>query len=149
MKTKRLFFLLTISIVLNACGNKSNNAETKVVAASQNETHYIDFTQTDSIQLYYYPQSKNQKEFKTYLIKDTSFVKSITDNLALPTVEKNACEHPAKMYLYKNGNVYKTAYAALNDSCQYLAYIVNGEPLFVPLNKEVENRLKQLIQTMN
>lgn len=143
MKTKRLFFLLIAGVVLNACNTKPT--ANMVMGESKNATTKINFSITDSVELNFYKQSGNQKEKQTFLIKDTTFINTLIQNLSVPIVDKNECSHNLKMYLFNNGEVYKTIYVALGDSCQYLAYALNSTSYFVPLNTELENKLQQLV----
>ena len=145
MKTKRLFFLLIVGMFLNACNNKSNIK--KEFVENENVTPEVNFAATDSVELNFYKPSKNQKEKQTFIIKDTAFINALAKNLNARPIETNECSHTIKLYLFNNGDVYKTIYVALGDSCQYLAYAVNSKSYFVPLGKELENKLHPLVTT--
>ena len=143
MKAKRLFSLLIVGMFLNACNNKS--VGNKEFADSENASAAINFASTDSVEINFYKPSKQQKEKQTFLIQDTAFISALVVNLNEAPVDKNECSHIIKMYLFNKGEVYKTIYVAMGDSCQYLAYAVNSKSYFVPLQMELENRLVQLV----
>jgi len=143
MKAKRLFSLLIVGLFLNACNNKP--VINKKVAESKNIQPAINFASTDSVEINFYKPSQQQKEKQTFLIKDTAFISALVTILEATPVDKNECSHTIKMYLFNKGEVYKTIYVAMGDSCQYLAYAVNSKSYFVPLGKSLKNKLQQLV----
>lgn len=147
MKAKRLFFLLMVGMVLNACNSKSSI--NKELVESETTLPAINFTAIDSVEINVYKSSKHQKEKETFFIDDTAFINALAHNLSAKPVEQNECSHTIKMYLFNNGEVYKTIYVAIGESCQYLAYAVNSQSYFVPLNKELQSKMAQLVTNNN
>lgn len=141
MKAKCFLFLLISCIAFFACNNNNEGNANIANASTAMAKPTPTIATPDSIELYYYPRPQNQKEFETFWIKDTTFINALAAELILPAVERNACPHQVKMYLYKRGEVYKTIYAAVEDSCHYLAYAVNGRPYFIPFNNAFKNML--------
>ncbi len=76
-------------------------------------------------------------------MKVNSDIKLQSDN---KTIEKKECPHRIKMYLFKNGDVYKTVYASVEDSCSYLAYAVNSKPFYVALSDSFKSELQRLVE---
>ncbi len=133
----KIYFIVLLSITLAALAGCNGMNEKK------NESGYIqeasaavagfDFSQTDSMEVYYFPDEKNQKVFIRHLVSDTLALNSFISFLENPETDTKSCDNDYKMFLYRNGAVYKTVYAATSDSCNYLAYVVNGVSYFMPL----------------
>ena len=147
MNSKCLLFLLSACIAFYACNN--GNEENTILAnasATTTDVQIPTIAAPDSVEFYYYPQPQNQKGFETFIVKDTVFINALTMQLVLPAISRSECPHNMKMYLYKNGEVYKTIYAALEDSGSYLAYAVNGQPYFIPMNNAFKKVLGSMIK---
>ena len=129
--------LLILVFVFVACNNEAPS-----VAAVQNRTDGLDLSATDSIELYHYADPKDQKKFYKKFITDTGFIQQVIKNLQEAGIEKTSCENDFKMFLYRNGEVYKTIYAATPDSCRYYAYIIDGITYFKPLDDSAVRMLK-------
>ena len=145
MKLKRLFSLLALSFSITACGDSNNQQGAKGKTNMANNKSTSLFVQIDSVEFYYYRHPHNQKEKETFLIKDSIFVKALVSNHQLKAIEKKECPHRIKMYLFKNGDVYKTVYASVEDSCNYLAYALNGKPFYVALSDSFKSELQHLV----
>ncbi len=145
MKLKRLIFLLALGISITACNNSNNQQRAKEETNMVNNKLTNLFTQIDSVEFYYYSKPQNQKENETFLIRDTLFINALASNLQLQTTEKKECGHFIKMYLFKKGDVYKTVYASVGGSCNYLAYAVNGKPFYAELSDSFKSEMQRLI----
>jgi hypothetical protein len=133
----RLFFVLVI-IAFVACNDQAATNSTNVQALSDK----LDLSVTDSIELYHYDDPTNQKKFYRKYITDSQFIKQVIQDVQAASIQKTPCENDFKMFLYKNGEVYKTIYIATPDSCRYYAYIIDGVTYFKPLSDSAVKMLK-------
>ena len=146
MHLKHLFLLFLLGFTLLSCNsNCDKRPATDAALATIEEKEKIDFSETDSVEVIYYPQPQNQKEFETFFIKDSLFINVLTANLATDTLSKAECAHQVKLYLFRRGEVYKTVYAALQPECSYLAFAVNGKPQFYALDAPLQQALHRLV----
>jgi hypothetical protein len=122
-------------VMLSACNSTATGGkEKKADSLPVTPTDRIDFSGTDSIELYHYANPANQREFYRTFIRDSGFIQQITNDIMDTTIQKAPCANDFKLYLFKNGAVYKTIYAATSDTCGYLAYVINGVTYFTHLN---------------
>lgn len=141
------FLLLVLLIALNiSCGQNENNhasvATVKDTAMLMRDTTIFD--RADSVELYHSPDPGTQKIFSKTVIADTMIIKSIVKSLKQPAITSDECPHHWKMYFFKNGDVFKTVY--FSDSCNYLAYSVNAQQVFKPLDKPLADTLKSFLR---
>lgn len=129
-----LFFSVTL-LVLLACNSGANSEKEHTTdTTAVMPPDYVDLSKTDSIELLHYPDPGNQKVYDRSFIKDSTLIKQIGNYILDTPVQKNPCANDFKLFLFRNGEVYKTIYAATSDTCRYLAYIINGVTYFTNLN---------------
>ena len=133
-KASILFFSVGFGI-MSACNSetKSENQPSSGAAVAGSADH-LDLSKTDSVELYHYSDPADQKAFYRTFIKDSQFIQHIGRYIQYKTVNKAPCANDFKLFFYKNGEVYKTIYAATADTCRYFAYVINGEAFFATLN---------------
>ncbi len=141
-----LFFCAALSMI-TACnsgtaGEKEKAADSTAVAATAT-ADLPDLSKTDSIELLHFPDPTNQKVYQNVIVKDTAFISQITSLVLAAPVTKSPCANDYKLFLFSNGDVYKTIYAATSDSCRYLAYVINGVTHFTGLNDSAIALLKK------
>ena len=141
-----LFFSAALLMVTacnsGATGEKEKAADSTAVTATA-MADQPDLSKTDSIELVYFPDAANQKVYHNSIIKDTAFISQITSYVLATPVQKSACANDYKLFLFRDGDVYKTIYAATGDSCRYLAYVINGVTHFTGLNDSAIALLKK------
>lgn len=141
---KKWFYGLLIVVGIMGC--RFNNSKDVLIMQSadtvKSAESNIDFTRIDSVEFIYLKTINPQNQTKSFYIKDTTFINTLKTNLVVDGKPTEECTHEVKLYLYKNGSVYKTAYAALNKACNYLAYAVNGKPVFMPLSPTLQQLLR-------
>jgi hypothetical protein len=141
-----LFFCATLSMI-TACNSDAAGEQEKAADSTAVTTAFTvdkpDLSKTDSIELLHFPDPLNQKVYNNTIIKDTAFVSRITGYALATPVTKNPCANDYKLFLFRNGDVYRTIYAATSDSCRYLAYVINGVTYFTGLNDSAIALLKR------
>lgn len=150
MKLKCLFFLLIVSFCSAGCNHNqhANAPADAAITTVERASSELDFRSIDSVEFLYYPDPQHQKDFKIFFIKDSLFIKALSQNLALAPVQKEECLHQVKMYLFNGRDVYKTLYASMQEGCRYLAYGVGSQSFFVPLSQPVQQALDSLVNTL-
>lgn len=123
--------------LLLACSEEAGNVP------SEGTTIWL---QPDSIEFIHYPDPSNQKQYQRMMIKDSGVVAGLFDNASGELQELEACTHNSKFYLFARGEVYKAIY--VSDSCNYLAYAVNGGQRFVKLLPDNRMRLDSLVRLL-
>jgi hypothetical protein len=135
---------------MTACNSGTPGEKEKAIdstaAVSVAPADQLDLSKTDSIELLHFPDAANQKLYSHTIIKDTAFIRQITNNVLDTPAQKNPCDNDLKLFLFKNGDVYKTIYAATSDSCRYFAYVINGVTHFTNLNDSAVVLLKKHIK---
>ena len=135
---RNTFVAFLFSLLLLSCsqrGSERKESDSTLSEFVRND----DFRTIDSVELYNYPDPKNQRQFSNANSADPRLIELLKSSLRKPSIEKTECIHYRKMYLFRNKEVFKTMY--ISDSCNYLAYAMNGKQVFKPLDQE----LKQLI----
>jgi hypothetical protein len=138
-----VMFFSVFLVIMAACnsGAKSRKEQpTDSLAIASPEL--IDLTETDSIELYHYADPANQKAFYRTFIQDTLFIQQIRHYVTNAPVQKSPCANEFKLFFYRNGEVFKTIYAATADTCRYFAYVINGKTIFTDLNDSAMALLK-------
>jgi hypothetical protein len=137
-------------LILIACNSgtsvendKVTNTTTVTAVAAAD---HPDLSKTDSIELLQFPDPANQRVYNNTIIKDTAFIRQITNSVLDTPAQKNPCANDYKLFLFKNGDVYKTVYAATSDSCRYFAYLINGVTHFTNLNDSAIALLKKHVK---
>jgi len=147
----KYILILVFVVIFSGCSNqtqtKSSGALVSDSTVATPPTTTINFQETDSVEFIYYPNPTNQREYQNFFIRDKKIIDQLIANVSLPTTSKDACVHNAKLYLFNNGEVFKTIY--YSDSCKYLAYAVNSNQNFVSLNNESYLILDSLIKTLS
>ena len=138
---------LILLLIVAACNNTVNNTKKKEVhddSSSAFVNNSTGFANTDSIEVYFYADPANQKEFTRLFVTDKASISVFAENLDHQPAEINECPHDSKMFLYRNGEVYKTVYISTADTCRYLAYAINANPQFVRINDSLYNLMNKL-----
>lgn len=145
-KAYTLFFF-SILVIMTACNsgasNKKDKAADSAAVSSVAPAEQFDISKTDSIELLHFPDANNQKVYNNKIVKDTAFISQITNYVLATPVQKKPCANDYKLYLFRNGDVYKTIYASISDSCRYFAYVINGVTHFTNLNDSAIALLKK------
>ena len=144
-----LFFSAAL-VMLIACnsgkpGEKYKAADTTAVTPAA-PADQLDLSKTDSIELLHYPDPGNQRIYDRSFIKDSIVIKQIGNFILDTPVQKSPCANDFKLFLFRNGEVYKTIYAATSDTCRYLAYVINGVTHFATLNDSAMVLLKRQVK---
>lgn len=135
---KNTFVAFVFSILLLSCSEPRSERKESDDTLREFVSN-DDLLTIDSVELYDYPDPKNQRQFSNVNSTDSRLIELLKSSLRKPSIEKTECIHYSKMYLFRNKEVFKTVY--ISDSCNYLAYAMNGKQVFKPLDQE----LKQLI----
>lgn len=140
---KNLFFSFLALFVL-ACNNNVDSAKDQGMNTgslkSPDNSGAISgssqsmFGDADSIEVYFYKDPANQKEFTRLFVTDSSKIDVLVQNLGNQDSAMQECPHDGKVFFYRNGDVFKTVYIATADTCSYLAYVINAKPYFIPMN---------------
>lgn len=138
-------FLVLIWAFLGCQEQEKRDSKLKPEDSSSTSSDVL-FSATDSIEYIYYPDPQKQRVYKNIIIRDTVLINALTGNLQRPAVSAKECTHNSKFYLFRKGDVYKTVY--VSDSCQYLAYSVNGKQVFISTRTEFREMLDQLKKTI-
>ena len=140
---KKAFHGILCSTIIMGCHfNQSNKKAAEVISTSNVTGNGIDFSQIDSVECVYPKGAKENQQTGSFFIKEPLFINTLKNDLAATQKPAAECTHNVKLYLYKNGEVFKTVYVALPSQCNYLAYAVNSRSYFVPLSF----KLHQLLQ---
>ena len=128
--------------ILASCGDNNNgkpaNVEKHDTTAIKVETEQVAFP--DSTELYFYKDPNDLKtNYKQAFNADSAFRSSIIQQIhGTPLTQSFECVFDAKIYLFKNGEPYKTVYAAYKaKDCQYLCYVKDGHKVFFPITPAV------------
>jgi hypothetical protein len=138
----RIEFIIIICLLLLGCNPSGKFNLSEIDSLSFNLQKVNDQWNMDSVEFIYYPDPANQKLFKYNIITDSSFLNSLQLNLSGTTGNFSECAHQIKMYLFKNGEVFKTVY--VSDSCQYLAFAQNSKPQFIKMDNYVKPKIDSL-----
>lgn len=122
-----LLFMLLIG-ALSGCTDRPDKNVTDVSKQQDHVADINDFSKTDSLELIYYPDPSDQKVYTFHRTSDTNLIKLLAEDLSADSVARIPCAHYQKIYLFDKGEVYKTIY--VSDSCNYLAFVVNGQRQF-------------------
>ncbi|THU41417.1 hypothetical protein FAM09_04725 [Niastella caeni] len=140
-----LFSVALVFIV--ACNSQvKNEKEQGADPVAVTSPDRIDVSKTDSIELLYYPDPANQRVYDRMFIKDSIVIRLISNYILDTPAQKNACANDFKLFLFRNGEVYKTIYAATADSCRYFAYVINGVTHFTNLDDSARVLLKRQLK---
>jgi hypothetical protein len=140
MKARILVFATILGIVF-ACNDRPSAPADNMTIEQRPFLEDENFERTDSVELLFYPNPDEQKNYKFKRSTDRDLIKSLVRDLKAEPVTRSACAHYKKLYLFENGDVFKTIY--VSDSCKYLAYAVNGEQQFRPLSEETLKLLEE------
>lgn len=137
-------FLIVFALLATACGDRpSESAGSKPQSTSVAEE--TRFSATDSIELLYYPDPANQKNYQVKTTSDTLLIRSIVNDLQGAEVSRTVCPHHLKAYLFSRSEVFKTIY--MSDSCQYIAFASSGgQQHFRALSEDTRMRMKEVMR---
>lgn len=145
-----VLFLSAALVMATACNSGAPREKEKTAGSTAVTTAapagQFDLSKTDSIELLHFPDPGNQKVYNNTMIKDTTFIRDITGYVLDTLARKNPCANDFKLYLFRNGDVYKTIYAATGDTCRYFAYVINGVTHFTNLNDSAITILKKYVK---
>jgi hypothetical protein len=133
-------------IVLFACNSQEQQQSEMPVTntTSANPAPALDLSVTDSIEVLFFPDPKNQKNYTRLVLADTVAIAALRSNIVQDIVSQTECPHDVKLYFFRGGDVYKTVYGATGDSCRYFAYAINSNPYFT----QMEERSFALIDSL-
>ena len=147
MHVKIILTSLMLSLLFVCC----NNAVEESGAAAQKDKvitaplkPVLSLALSDSIEVLFYSDPQNQKEYRRLVIADTAVIGALRGDIEKDTMAFKECPHHVKMYFFKKSEVFKTVYAATADSCRYFAYAVNSRQYFTGMN----NRSYKLIDSL-
>jgi hypothetical protein len=132
---KNIFF--SFLVLLASCNNNKNNSNANNVLADSNtasKNNQPEFSGVDSIEVYFYADPRNQKEFTRTKITNESLTTVLVANLERQTTAMKECPHNGKIFFFRKGDVFKTVYISTVDTCRYFAYAINATPHFVAMN---------------
>lgn len=141
---KQLLPAYSFLFLLLSCNDAVQQTNGTVQTDSIATAPVLDLDGTDSIEVLFYPDPNKQKEYKRLMVADTALINALRTNIVQDTVAHAECPHEVKMYWFRNGDVYKTVYAATADSCRYFAYAVNSRPQYVPMQDSVFALIRSL-----
>lgn len=144
MKTNPLAALLGF-IFLVGCNNNTTKQPKQEPAQQAGQSTLPDLSETDSIELIYYPNPADQRNYERLVLTDTALVRNLTGMMMEDTARLSECPHPVKLYLFRKGDVYKTVYANTSDSCRYFAYAIGAKPVYVPMQVPAAMLLDSLV----
>src|SRR5688572_12929889 len=127
MKVRILFFAAVLGVVF-ACNDRPSTPAENMTIEQRPVVEDENFDRTDSVELLFYPDPDEQKDYKFKRSADRELIKSLVRDLQSEPIARTVCAHYKKLYLFENGDVFKTIY--VSDTCRYLAYAVNGEQQF-------------------
>jgi hypothetical protein len=133
---KNISFILLITFIA-ACNNSTEStkdADTQADSTTVSGSSQPEFNATDSIEIYFYKDPANQKEFTRSFVTAPSEIRVLAQNLGSVDTTIKECLHDGKMYFYRNGDVFKTVYVSTTDTCRYFAYAINARPYFSPMS---------------
>ena len=101
-----------------------------------------DMQQTDSIELIYF-KSPDSTRYFTYLpMNDSSFIKSIIDDVNGEVQPENPCMKEGKIYCFKKGQIFNTIFFAVADkNCTLFRFIKNGNLYYFKMSDDVKEKL--------
>jgi hypothetical protein len=137
----RILVLAAILGIVFACNDRPSLPADNMTIEQKPFLEDENFDRTDSVELLFYPDPDQQKDYRFIRTTDRSLISSLVRDLKAAPVTKSECAHYKKLYLFENGDVFKTIY--VSDTCRYLAYAVNGEQQFRPLSEETLKLLKE------
>lgn len=143
---KQLFFILLITFIA-ACNNNAinpENAGTQADSIIVSGSGQPDFNATDSIEIYFYKDPANQKEFTRSFVADPSEIAVLVQSLGRVDTTIKECPHNGKMFFYSKGDVFKTVYLSTTDTCRYFAYAINARPYFSPMSDTAYRQISTL-----
>jgi hypothetical protein len=140
MKVRILVFAAILG-VLFACNDRPSAPADTMTIEQKPFVEDENFDRTDSVELLFYPDPDQQKDYRFTRSTDRGLISSLVRDLKAAPVTKSACAHYKKLYLFEDGDVFKTIY--VSDTCRYLAYAVNGEQQFRPLSEETLKLLEE------
>lgn len=142
---KNFFFIFSFCFLFSCSNEPENNSSLASTTENERVTSQpgLNLSGTDSIELYFYKDPGKKKEYTKLMVRDVSAITAFVNNLEKETMQRNECPHDSKVFLFRNGEVYKTIYVATSDTCRYLAYAVHARQYFVPLDDSVSQLLVQ------
>lgn len=141
----RFLIIALFALLIAACGNSSNKTEhTNALKADREAAYFAAIEKPDSIEFLFYPDPADQKNYQRTQLSDVVAIAALYKNLIQDTVTASECPHDVKLYFFRNGDVFKTIYAATNNNCRYLAFAINSKPFYTPLQTDVAALLDSL-----
>jgi hypothetical protein len=143
MKTRILIIAITVAAIF-ACNGRPSDPEgagENITIEQQPLIEDEKFERTDSVEFIYYPDPVKQKEYKFGRSTSPDLINLLVKDLKGSEIKGAECAHYKKLYLFDNGDVFKTIY--VSDTCNYLAYAVNGQQQFRALSTDTRKRLEQ------
>lgn len=142
----RFFTLIAaMGLLLMACQNDSNTQQVDAADTTTNAAATpLQLDSVDRIELFFYSDPKDRSTVQQREVVDTAIIAAFKQNLQQETTTQTECPHDVKMFLVRNGDVFKTIYGATAGSCHYLAYAINGKPFYTKLHQRSKAILDSL-----
>ncbi|RPD48202.1 hypothetical protein [Paracnuella aquatica] len=141
----KLFISIALIGLFTACKNASHPEQSIGADTTKNATATaLQLDGVDRIELFFYPDPADRKNFQQLDVTDTAIIHALTRNVEQEPITQTECPHDVKMFLVRNGEVFKTVYGATADSCNYLAYAINSKPFYTRLDKDAKTLLDSL-----
>lgn len=138
MRNKITFILIFVLTVYTLIGCNDNTP-------SKQSFTVIDWKakEIDSVELIYYPDYNEQKEFTNQIKIDTFLQNRIKENIQTDTIGLESQAYQYKVYLFNNGEPYKTLYISTAKGNEFLSYVINGNRFYHPLSKDIQLALQE------
>lgn len=97
----------------------------------------------DSLEILYFPNSREIKEYDYRFSHNQRLIQALKKNFNTDPIQINVESFQYKLYLFSNGEPYKTIYLNIEKGNSFLSYIVNGRKIYHELNDELKLALQE------
>lgn len=136
---KKFLMILCSGIVLCSLIGCKNNPKTPAI------TPIADWKEItiDSVEVLYFPDYLEQKEYKNQFVTDARLSQQINQNIHTDTVSMNIDAYQYKIYLFTKGEPFKTLYISTKDGEEFLSYVINGKRIYHSLSEQLKLALQE------
>jgi hypothetical protein len=136
---------IVLFLFVVACDNAPKSQQATPVDSSNGAgTTALQLDGIERIELFFYPDPADRKNVQQLQVTDTTIIAAFKQSVLQDTMTQSECPHDVKMFLIRNGEVFKTVYGATSDSCSYLAYAINSKPYYTRLDQDAKAFLDSL-----
>lgn len=132
--------IFTISLI--SC--QDQNSEIKKL-----DNHLAKLALADSIELRLIIDVEYPDKDDIAIIKSTEVIEQLAAAVRAKTTSVKDCQPDGKMYFFHQGEVFRTIYFSMEESCRAFAFIINGRKYFVPMEKDMAIYLPQFFSFRN